>query len=714
MRLFSYRNRPVHLSHFPLERLPRTQSITERPARLPGSTDLPGTDAVAHVIPEYLDLFRGSFDPPSTDAGTVTGQRPAYVPLAPAKAPIPDDPQVRADNLKASAYFIDASMAGICRLKTSDWDTAGYPSHTHAFVMLVEFGKEPRSDEPGAAWTQGSQAARGDVRAAEIAGVIAGYLRQMGFDARAHVPGDTLVGIEALVQRAGLALPRGVVLSAPFIGKRFRAGVVTTDYEMAADLPLRSLSSWRSHGPVWWLGLGGADSWLERWLDNRRRAALGRYPMESIKRVDKPTTLVLGDEIKRSPMRASGFSRARYGDFGAKVAAAAGMGHAQRHPLSKGMGPIQGSMIPRQGDGLPLDPTGIGGDLSDPTKNAAAIKTLGYFMGADFVGICRAEPWMFYSHDGQGNEIDVYHKYVVVMLIDQGHETMEGASGDDWISGSQSMRGYMRGAEIAGIMASHCRRMGYSSRAHTNSDSQILHNPAILMSGLGEISRIGDTMLNPFIGPRSKSVLFSTDLPLAIDLPIDAGVQQFCESCSKCARECPCNAIPFGPKVMFNGYETWRMDAVKCTSYRITNEKGSFCGRCMKMCPWNTEGLATHRAVMWLARKFPMTHAWIARMDDKLLNGSRNLVKRWWFDLDVVDGVCVTPGATNERDLNLDNAARKDVQKLSLIPPEMWPSPDETTAHPIDRAAAIRFYEEAELPEQARRRSRQKSGAGLT
>ena len=30
---------------------------------------------------------------------------------------------------------------------------------------------------------------------------------------------------------------------------------------------------------------------------------------------------------------------------------------------------------------------------------------------------------------------------------------MSGASGDDWISASQSMRAYMRGAEIAGVMA---------------------------------------------------------------------------------------------------------------------------------------------------------------------------------------------------------------------------------------------------------------------
>jgi reductive dehalogenase len=709
MRLFSYRKRPVHLGRFPLERLPRADAPPAGSGALPGDA-VPAPDAsIAHVLPEYYELFTSTFDTraeadqPITDGTAGAMRRPSFVPQAPARAPIPDDPRIRAENLKASAYFLDTTFAGICRIEPADWSGPEDEGHTHALVILVEFGREPRDGEPGAEWTRGSQALRGDVRAAEIASTLAGYLRQMGFAARAHVPGDTCVNIEDLTVRAGLALPRGGVLRAPFIGARFRVGVITTDYAMEADRALRSLGSWRSR-IAWSLGLGGSESGLDRWLRGRRAVHMGAYPMEKIKRAEEPTTLIIREEIRRTPLRAEGFTRARFGDFGEKVARA-GVARATRHPLSKGMGPVQNLMVQRQGDGVPLTPTGIGGDLSDPRRNAQAIKALGYYLGADFVAICEAEPWMFYSHDRQGNEITPYHRYVVTMLIDQGHETMEGASGDDWISGSQSMRGYMRGAEIAGVMAAHCRRMGYSARSHSNADSHILHNPAILMSGLGEISRIGDTLLNPFIGPRSKSVLVSMDLPLEVDRPIDAGVQRFCEQCNKCARECPCNAIPFGPKVMFNGYETWRMDAVKCTSYRITNEKGSFCGRCMKMCPWNTEGLAIHRLAGWVARRVPATHRPMAWLDDRLGNGSRNTVKRWWFDLDVVDGVCVPPGqGANERDLNLANAARAEKQKISLILPDFWPAPNEPGIVPIDRVLAAKSYEEAESPEAARKR----------
>jgi ferredoxin len=119
-------------------------------------------------------------------------------------------------------------------------------------------------------------------------------------------------------------------------------------------------------------------------------------------------------------------------------------------------------------------------------------------------------------------------------------------SGDDWISGAQSMRAYMRGAEIAGIMAEHIRSLGWSARSQTNADSHVLHIPLVLLAGLEELSRIGELVLNPFVGPRFKSAVVTTDMPLAVDQPIDFGLQDFCTQCSKCARECPCGAISFG------------------------------------------------------------------------------------------------------------------------------------------------------------------------
>jgi hypothetical protein len=448
--------------------------------------------------------------------------------------------------------------------------------------------------------------------------------------------------------------------------------------------------------PAWW------DAELER-----RPLHLGRYPMERIARRDTPTTLVEEEAIVRVPKRADFFKRAQAGDLGEK-AKRERMRFPMKHPYALGMQPLIAGMVPLQGIREPLVPTGLGGDLSDPLANAQAIKALGYFLGADFVGICRAEPWMYYSHDEvEGKPIPAYHRYAVVMLIDQGFETMEGASGDDWISASQSMRAYMRGAEIAGIMAAHCRRMGYSARSHSNAHSEVIHNPAILMAGLGEVSRIGDTILNPCIGPRSKSVVFTTDLPMTVDQPIDFGLQSFCESCRKCARECPCNAIPFGPKVMFNGYEIWKADVEKCTKYRVTNMKGSACGRCMKTCPWNREDTVEAERLMWLSIEHPELAPAIAAADDAAGNGMRNPVKRWWFDLEVVDGVAQRPVAgINERDLDLERIRLGERQKLAMFPPHLQPAGGTTleTVVPVDREAGLAAYVMAEPVARARAR----------
>ena len=691
MRLFSHRRRPVHLGPFPLERLPRAAQVAgARTGGLPGAEQAAGDDCIAHAAPEYQQLFARFLD----------GR------IAPAKAPIPDDPVVRANNLKAAAYFLDVAQAATCTVPADAWLPGDHPAHNHALVCLVEFGREPLPGGPGDAWIRGSQAARGDLRGAEVAVVLAGYLRNMGYGARGHVAGAALVDIARLVVEAGLARVVDGVLVNPYLGKRFRAAVVTTDYALATDAPLAPATfanRWRSHGPAWWLGAGGTRAgWsaLEGGLANPRRPLhLGPSPMEQMKRVPEPTTLVLGDEIVRQPKRSNFFTRALMGDLGEK-AKRERVRFATKNPYAFAMTPLIREMVPLQGGECAPHAS----RLADASANADAIKALGYYLGADLIGICEASPWMWYSHHDDGRPIAPYHKYAVVILIDQGFETMEGASGDDWISGAQSMRAYLRGAEIAGLMAAHLRRLGYPARSQTNADSDILQIPPTLMAGLGELSRIGELVLSPFVGPRFKTVVLTTDLPLAIDLPLDFGLQDFCAQCNKCARECPCNAIPFGPKVMFNGYEMWKPDVERCAKYRVTNMKGSACGRCMKTCPFNTEGLLTHRFFLWLAINVPWTRGWIARLDDKVGNGSINPVKRWWFDLEMVDGVAVAPKGVNERGLDLAAAKRAKAQPLAFYPPAVTPPAGSQAPHEPDRAAAIKAYAAAETPAQARER----------
>ncbi len=693
MRIHSNRERPAHLGSYPLERLERARAAAVGEGALPEEPHQRSPHSVIDSLEEYASLF----------ATLLEGD------TAPATAPVPDDPRQRAENLKASAYFLDASLVGCCGIEPDDWIVAASGSHTHALVFLVEFGREPSAHEPAAEWIRGTNIARSDMRAAEIAAILAGYVRWLGFDARGHFAAKTTLRLDRLAIRAGLTRPDAEgILRAPFLRRSFRIGVVSTTYRVEPDQPLSADANLHPLDANIYMGVGGTRPGWEHDLEAQRPLHLGRYPMETIKRVEAPTTLVIREEIRRLSKRADFFQRAEAGDMGER-AQRERRRFPMKHPLALGMKPLIQSMVPLQGTRQRLDRTEFGGDLSDPQANAEAIKALGYYLGADFVGICAAEPWMYYSHDDtEGTPIEAYHRYAVVMLIDQGYETMDGASGDDWISASQSMRAYLRGAEIAGIMAAHCRRMGFSSRSHSNAHSEVIHNGAILMAGLGEVSRIGDTLLNPFIGPRSKSVVLTTDLPLATDKPIDFGLQDFCAQCRKCARECPCNAITFGPKVMFNGYEIWKADVEKCTKYRVTQKRGSACGRCMKMCPWNREDTVASRHLIDISIHVPQARAAIIRMDDELQNGRRNPTKRWWFDLEVIDGIAqVPPSGTNERDLTLGRDTKlMDVQRLAMFPPSLQPPPGMTISQvfPVDRAAGLAEYQKAESPEAARAR----------
>jgi ferredoxin len=131
-------------------------------------------------------------------------------------------------------------------------------------------------------------------------------------------------------------------------------------------------------------------------------------------------------------------------------------------------------------------------------------------------------------------------------------------------------------------------------------------------------------------------------------------------------------------------------------SYRVTNQKGSACGRCMKMCPWNKEGLLQHQLAMWAAIKLPWTRRLLIRLDDWLGYGRRNPVKRWWLDLEIVNRKVVRPKGANERDLTLDRDTSGGNSKIAVFPWETLPTADRSEAVPVDRKQGLKDREAAE------------------
>ena len=145
-------------------------------------------------------------------------------------------------------------------------------------------------------------------------------------------------------------------------------------------------------------------------------------------------------------------------------------------------------------------------------------------------------------------------------------------------------------------------------------------------------------------GRRDRpGAVVTTDLPLAVDKPIDFGLQDFCTKCKKCARECPSGSISPDDKVMQNNYEKWPNNVEKCTAMRVGNKHGASCGTCIKVCPWNKPFTPFHRSVMWVMRNFPFSRRFAVWGDDLLGYGKPEDEYKWWYDLEDVDGVLRIP-----------------------------------------------------------------------
>ena len=408
---------------------------------------------------------------------------------------------------------------------------------------------------------------------------------------------------------------------------------------------------------------------------------MGKYPMEKIKRVPQTTTLIT-DEVPRMPKRSNFFTRARFGDLGNKVHREVKR-FVRKYPLNRAMGKMMRGQLPaHRGEASP-EQAPLPDDLGERANH---LKALCYFMDADVVGICKVPDYAWYSHDLDGTPIEPRHEYAIVLLIDQGYETMAASSGDDWISASQSYRAYLKGSLIACTVADYLRTLGYEAQAHTNADSDVLHVPLVMLAGLGELSRIGEVVLNPFLGPRFKTSIITTNLPMAVDQPIDFNLQKFCDACLKCARECPCGAISFGDKVMFNGYEMWKPDVVACTRYRVMNPAGSGCGRCMKVCHFNKKGLLQHRFALWLAINVPASHRFLIWLDDLLDYGQRITEWKWWLDLEWLNERFVQPKKSNQRDLRPERQAPPRQKNVTFYPLQSVPPPDAKEAVPLRKA----------------------------
>jgi len=373
---------------------------------------------------------------------------------------------------------------------------------------------------------------------------------------------------------------------------------------------------------------------------------LGPFPMHRLKRVDKPTNLIT-DNVQRIDYREIPWSKAASGDYGPAVQRE--LPHFFiKYPLSVAqldvlfhIATIKDNEVAAARAPIPEDP----GIL---TRH---IKCLGYFLKADIMGICRLPKSAVYSHDREGNPIDINYQYAIVIVMRKELRTLKASNGYDWINDPISFQCYQRLGLVALSIANYIQRLGYSASPQlppsTVGRYQVLIPPLLLWAGIGEVSRTG-IILNPFLGLGFKAAAVLTDLPLVPDKPIDFGLQDFCRRCKICAEMCPSHAIPMGDKVMYNGYETWKLDEQRCASFNILNKSGTICNRCVKVCPWTNPPTWPHNLVRWAVERSDLARRLAIKSSRTLGTGKTNEKEKWWFDLEYVDGVLRIPTHDND------------------------------------------------------------------
>lgn len=366
---------------------------------------------------------------------------------------------------------------------------------------------------------------------------------------------------------------------------------------------------------------------------------LGPFPMHRLRRVDKPTTLV-SEEIQRVNGADNPLDMARRGAYGPAVQRAAEPFLPDRHAVSAALHDVVVRVATVREEKVAAVKAPIS---DDPRVLSRHIKRLGYFLGADVMGICRIPESAVYTHDFGGEPIDIAFKNAIVPVMRKEYRSVQASTGTDWFGDPLSFQAYLRLGIATEVMASYIKRLGYpaspqSTIGRGKPGYQVLIPPLLLWAGIGEVSRVG-VILNPFLGLSYKAAAVLTDMPLEPDKPIDFGLQDFCQHCQICAENCPVQAISTGDKAIYNGYETWKVNEKRCATFNVTNKRGSICNTCVKVCPWTKPNTWPHDAVRWAVQRSAVARRLAIKASS--INGQDKAreSEKWWFDVHYQDGI---------------------------------------------------------------------------
>jgi len=214
-------------------------------------------------------------------------------------------------------------------------------------------------------------------------------------------------------------------------------------------------------------------------------------------------------------------------------------------------------------------------EIADVAAATEALKQKALGLGASVVGCARLTPIMV------AEGVELPHDYIFCFVVGEDYGVV--LNGPRAIE-TESTSVYVRCAEIATEMAQHIRAMGYPAVAHHNGGDDIMGLPALWAAGFGELGKHG-SLIHPELGASFRPGFVTTSMPLALDAPIEFGVQDTCMKCNLCANNCPADAIPPADDyIVTEGVKRWITDVEKC--YTVSRMREQYCHICVDVCPY--------------------------------------------------------------------------------------------------------------------------------
>jgi reductive dehalogenase len=186
------------------------------------------------------------------------------------------------------------------------------------------------------------------------------------------------------------------------------------------------------------------------------------------------------------------------------------------------------------------------------------------------------------------------------------------------------------------------RGLGYTGYGYPYPDMSgglVPSQASAVLGGISEMGRHSEAAISPEFGANHGYYSFLTDLPLADDNPIDAGIFRFCHTCKRCADACPSESITFNAEPTWEvpqGYQVPNMnqqtgkrlfwtDMHSCVKYR--NIYG--CNVCRPVCTFNTNDGPIHSYIKTTVATTDLFNGFFYRMHEPFGYGLHD-PEEWW------------------------------------------------------------------------------------